>query len=318
MNRQKLVSIVTPCFNAEKHLSAYFDSVFSQTYKTIELILVNDGSSDHTEDVVRSFAPILKDAGIKFEFVSYPENRGQAYALNCGLKYVTGEYLSWIDVDDQMTEDCLEKKVSFLENNPQCDYCVCNYVSINTSSNEDVLHKPKVKYDKKAITESIVFSRDGYFMPGAYMVRCAFFDSVVTDREIFTGRGGQNAQMLIPCSWYGSPGYIDEVLYKYYFFSDSHSHSIDEPRKHVQQLYDFQEIVINTIKRTNDAELMKYIPDVEKRFARLRFGHSLDSKDKALIKQCAKQLKDLGLLTNHDRYLVFRYTNTLSRIIFPV
>ena len=318
MNRQKLVSIVTPCFNAEKHLSAYFDSVFSQTYKTIELILVNDGSSDHTEDVVQSFAPKLKEAGIKFEFVSYPVNRGQAYALNCGLKCVTGEYLSWIDVDDQMTEDCLEKKVSFLENNPQCDYCVCNAVSVNSFTNEEILYQPKVKNDRKAIAESIIFSKCGYYVCGAYMVRSAFFDSIVADREIFTGRGGQNAQMLIPCSWYGTPGYIDDVLYKFYYYSDSHSHSINIPAKQVQQLYDFQEIVVNTLNRTKDDELIKYIPAVEKHYARLRFGHSLDSKDVLLIKQCAKQLKDLGLLTNHDRYLVFRYTNTLSRIIFPV
>lgn len=318
MNGLPLVSIVTPCYNAEKYLPAYFDSVLSQTYKSIELILVNDGSVDHTEEIILASKEKLNQAGINLKYISYPENQGQAYALNCGLKQVTGVYLSWIDADDQMTADCVEKKVSFLESHPEYDYCICNAVSIDTLTNEEILYQPTVKYNKKAITESIIFSKDGYYVCGAYMVRCTFFDSVIANRDIYTGRGGQNAQMLIPVSWYGNPGYIDDVLYRFYSHPDSHSHSINEPAKHVKQLYDFQEILINTINRTGHVELTGLITDVKKHYARLRFGHSLDSKDSALIKKCAKELKELGIINSHDRYLVFRYTNPLARIIFPV
>ena len=313
-----MVSIVTPCYNAEKYLPAYFDSVITQTYRTIELIMVNDGSADHTEEIILANKEKLDQAGINLKYISYPENQGQAYALNCGLKQVTGTYLSWIDADDQMTADCVEKKVSFLENHPEYDYCICNAVSIDSSANEEILYQPKVKNEKKAVTESIIFSRGGYYVCGAYMARRAFFDSIVVNREIYTGRGGQNAQMLIPLSWYGNPGYIDEVLYKFYSHPESHSHSINEPAKHVKQLYDFQEILINTLNRTNDAELIRYIPDVKRHYARLRFGHSLDSKDSVLIKKSAKELKEHGIMNSHDRYLVFRYTNPLARMLFPV
>ena len=153
MNGLPLVSIVTPCYNAEKYLPAYFDSVLSQTYKSIELILVNDGSVDHTEEIILASKEKLNQAGINLKYISYPENQGQAYALNCGLKQVTGVYLSWIDADDQMTADCVEKKVSFLESHPEYDYCICNAVSIDTLTNEEILYQPTVKYNKKAITD---------------------------------------------------------------------------------------------------------------------------------------------------------------------
>ena len=155
-------------------------------------------------------------------------------------------------------------------------------------------------------------------MCGAYMVRMTFFDKVVSNREIFTGRGGQNAQMLIPICWYGRGGYIDETLYKFYTHEDSHSHSINDPKKHIQQLSYLQEIVVHTLQNTNDDELIQYIPEVKKHYSRLRFGHSLDSKDGVEIKRCAKEMKELGILTLHDRYLVFRYTNPLSKAVLPV
>ncbi len=318
MSKNKTVSIVTPCYNGEKYLDTYFKSVLSQTYHDLELIIVNDGSTDNTESIIKSYEITLNAAGIVLKYIGYTENKGQAYALNQGLKLVSGDYITWPDIDDEMTEDCIEKKVSFLGSNPECDYCVCNAISIDETHNQSAIFTPQILTDQKSITESIIFSDRGYFVPGAYMVRSSFFDKVVPDREIFTGRGGQNAQMLIPICWYGKNGYINEVLYKYYTHRESHSHSIDDPKKHIRQLSYFQEIVIETLKNTKDNELMEYIPEVKKHYSRLRFGHSLDSKDRKIIKECAKEMKELGILNSHDRYLVFRYTNRLSRILFPI
>jgi len=318
VSKSKIVSIVTPCYNAEKYLDTYFESVLSQTYKNLELIIVNDGSTDNSDLIIRSYEEKLRKTGITLKYIAYQENKGQAYALNLGLKEVSGEYLTWPDIDDEMTDDCIEEKVLFLENNLECDYCICNAISIDEEKNEKIVYRPQILTDRKAITESLIFSEKGYFVCGAYMVRSSFFDKVVTDREIYTGRGGQNAQMLIPTCWYGKHGYIDKELYRFYIHKNSHSHSIDDPKKHIRQLSYFQDIVINTLEKTNDSELMKYIPEVKKHYSRLRFGHSLDSKDGKIIKDCAREMKELGILNLHDRYLVFRYTNRLSRILFPV
>lgn len=318
MNQEKLVSIVSPCYNAEKYLDNYFKSILSQTYKKLEVIIVNDGSKDRSGDIIESYRKILESLNIKLIAVSYEENRGQAYALNEGLKYVTGDYLTWPDVDDEMVENCIEKKVSFLDEHVDCDYCVCDSLSVDGISGNSSTYRPQILTDNKSIAESIIFSRKGYFVCGAYMVRRVFFDRIVPNREIFTGRGGQNAQMLIPITWFGKYGYINEVLYIFYTHADSHSHRIDEPKKHIQQLRYFEDIIIHTIENTKENELLSYIPEIKRHYSRLRFGHSLDSKDVDIIKECANSLKELGILTTHDRYLVFRYTNKLAKTLFPV
>jgi glycosyltransferase involved in cell wall biosynthesis len=65
MNKGPIVSIVTPCYNGEKHIHRYLDSLLAQTYSNIELIFVNDGSSDNTEKIVLSYTDKFESKGIK-------------------------------------------------------------------------------------------------------------------------------------------------------------------------------------------------------------------------------------------------------------
>ena len=96
---KKMVSIITPCYNGGKLLSRYLDSVLKQTYKNIELIIVNDGSSDNTEKIVISYKGQFKKEGMKLVYI-YQDNKGLGGAINTGLKHFTGDYLCWADYDD--------------------------------------------------------------------------------------------------------------------------------------------------------------------------------------------------------------------------
>ena len=69
-----IVSILTPCYNAESYVSRYLDSVLGQTYPNIELIMVNDGSQDKTEEIVMSYKSKFKQRGIRFVYL-FQENR---------------------------------------------------------------------------------------------------------------------------------------------------------------------------------------------------------------------------------------------------
>ena len=95
----QLVSIITPCYNGEKTVSRYLDSVLNQTYKNIELIFVNDGSTDNTEQVVLSYEKIFEENGKKLIYIKQ-ENKGLGGAINTGLKYFTGDFLCRADADD--------------------------------------------------------------------------------------------------------------------------------------------------------------------------------------------------------------------------
>ena len=102
-----LVSIITPCYNVEKVVHRYLNSILSQTYKKIELILVNDGSTDKTEEILLSYKSIFESQGIIFKYI-YQENKGLGGSINTGLKYFTGEYLCWPDPDDTLHPQSIE------------------------------------------------------------------------------------------------------------------------------------------------------------------------------------------------------------------
>lgn len=101
-NRPK-VSIVVPCYNAEKYMGKMLDSVFGQTLKEIQLILVNDGSTDNTAKVLED----CKNAHPDKVLVLHKENGGQSSARNMGLDYATGEYVVFWDADDYADVDYL-------------------------------------------------------------------------------------------------------------------------------------------------------------------------------------------------------------------
>lgn len=108
MIQDKKVSIISCFYNEEKYLAKAIDSVLAQTYKNFELILVNDGSTDKSDEIVKSY----HDERIKY--IAYKNNRYQAYARNQGLEIATGDYIGFFDCDDIMRPDKMEKQVKYL------------------------------------------------------------------------------------------------------------------------------------------------------------------------------------------------------------
>lgn len=98
------VSIIIPVYNIEKYLRKNLDSITNQTLKDIEIICVNDGSTDSSPEILNEYAQ--KDSRIK---IVNQENKGLSGARNTGLEYVTGEYIAFIDSDDYVDLDYYEK-----------------------------------------------------------------------------------------------------------------------------------------------------------------------------------------------------------------
>ena len=108
-----MISIIMPVYNTEEFLDKGIRSILKQTYTDYELIIVDDGSTDGSWDICRKYEQ--KDSRIKCFKVN---NRGVSEARNYGLSRATGEYIRFIDSDDEMTEDSLEKLLApFLTNN---------------------------------------------------------------------------------------------------------------------------------------------------------------------------------------------------------
>ena len=105
-----LVSVIVPVYNVEKYVAKCLDSLISQTYDNIQIIIVNDGSSDRSLDIVERYKNI--DSRVK---VYNKKNGGLSDARNTGIKYAEGEFICFVDSDDWVSNDYVEALISMFE-----------------------------------------------------------------------------------------------------------------------------------------------------------------------------------------------------------
>ena len=106
-----LVSVITPAFNAEKYINEAIDSVLSQTYKDIELIVVDDCSSDRTQSIVEEY--IRLDDRVKY--IRMQSNYGVAEARNNGIRLAQGRFIAFLDSDDIWLPEKIERQIKFMQ-----------------------------------------------------------------------------------------------------------------------------------------------------------------------------------------------------------
>lgn len=135
-----LISIIVPVYNAEKTLNRCVDSIVVQTFTNWELLLINDGSKDHSGEICDKYA--LKDSRIR---VFHTENGGVASARQVGLDYSCGEYVIHVDSDDWIEPTMLKELYSIVKIN-NVDIVICDYY-VNTDFKQDyVVQKPLGKH----------------------------------------------------------------------------------------------------------------------------------------------------------------------------
>jgi len=127
-----LVSVVIPLFNKEKYILSTLKSVIAQDYKNVELILIDDGSTDKGYSVA---CKLLEDNQNRFSRVVTIStvNQGQTAARNEGINQSYGQYIAFLDADDVWVHGKLSRQVEFLEANPQIDMVLCNYFMLTES-----------------------------------------------------------------------------------------------------------------------------------------------------------------------------------------
>ena len=141
------VSIVIPVYNGEEYVKYAIDSALAQTYKNIEIIVVNDGSKDKTDEIVRSY-------GDKVRYIK-KENGGVSSALNIALEKMHGEYFSWLSHDDTYEPNKIETEVNYLVENDLIgkkvivfsDYYLINtkgkIIASSKKDHEEIQNKPE-------------------------------------------------------------------------------------------------------------------------------------------------------------------------------
>ena len=108
-----LVSVVIPAHNSQQYIVPALDSILAQKHRPLEILVVDDGSTDTTPDIVRGYAPEVR--------LIQQNQRGHPAARNAGIRAATGMFLAFLDHDDLWTPDKLDRQIASFENNPALD-----------------------------------------------------------------------------------------------------------------------------------------------------------------------------------------------------
>lgn len=167
-NGLPLVSIIMPAYNAEQYIGEAIDSVLAQTYKNIELVIVEDSSIDNTLEVIRSY----QDNRIILE--TNLVNRGIAYSTNRGIELSKGNYIALLDDDDMATIDRIKLQVSYMEKHEQIDI-LGGWTEMIDSAGNHKRYYPEPRTNPKYINALLLFTW-WEFENGTTMIRRRFLE----------------------------------------------------------------------------------------------------------------------------------------------
>ena len=316
--KEEYVSLIVPCYNVAKTLQAFIDSVLQQTYPYIQIIAVNDGSTDQTEAIWKFNTDAFQARNILFTYVNQ-ENAGLGAAINTGLKHIDGEYLCWADPDDFYMPDSFEKRVNALSEHPDCGVVTsdANYYRADDLTHSISKASDGMIHSSEPMQFEYLLKEQSIFCPGCHMVRMSAFDDVNPEHDIYPARRGQNWQMLLPIYYKYPRFFISEPLYGYVIYPKSMSQGDANLEQHLMRLDEHETIILETLKRMqiDDSTRKKYLHDVSVYFSKKRFHASVDFRDK---KQMAVQYEALCQLhadTDDIRKRYIRNRNLFNKII---
>ncbi len=180
-----LVSVIMPAYNAEKFIREAIFSVLGQTYPSIELIIVDDGSSDTTPQILEEFSGTIN-------LIQQP-NLGPAAARNRGVKEAKGELLAFIDADDVWHLEKISVQVEYLRNNPNIGICFGKKFEWLPNTQGDYPERPH--FNLNINSSKIVLEDSGWIYPRVLFSSIIHIVSALIKRNIWDGLEGMDEKL---------------------------------------------------------------------------------------------------------------------------
>lgn len=236
-----MISIIVPVYNIEKYLSQCLDSLISQTFSDIEIILVDDGSTDGCYDICENYKE--KDSRI---IVIHKENGGLVNARKTGINNAHGEYIAYVDGDDWIEPNMYERMYQKITEQV-VDVVMCGRYEDTGEASKAVFHGlPEGRYNKQALVETVyprLIVNDGFFewgvFPGVWdklfkREIVERYQIAVDDRIVM----GEDAACVYPCLLNANSIYIiHECLYHY---RQSISSMVKQVKSYTEERNQFQ------------------------------------------------------------------------------
>ena len=233
------VSIITCVYNGEKYISKLLDSVLNMGYPNIEHIIVNDGSTDLTEQIVMKYADLYKNQQNSSLCIKYinQKNTGLGGATNTGLKEVTGEYWTWINCDDWYEKNAFSLAINFLEQNKKYSYAQLNGYRDRAGQRKLIIKKDDERkmafYDKKKLI--CQFARKRKFKYTLYICRVSDYKRICPSFFIYPSRFTQDEQFISQIFGTLDGSLLKEPVWNFTIREDSYNlQCLDEHTKESQ------------------------------------------------------------------------------------
>lgn len=208
---EKKVTVIIPTYNSKDFIKRCIGKVLGQTYSNIEIIAIDDGSSDDTVKILNDFKII--------KVLQNDINQGPAYSRTRGLKEATGEYVTFLDSDDYWDENFIMATVEFLNKNLDAVAVSTGYIGIDLKGNKGI---PKPSLDEK---DSLYYNKDGSICPDFFEFWSKYFGvltgTVMMRTELAKKTDGQRSELRLTedlefwgyLSTFGRWGFIPQVLF---------------------------------------------------------------------------------------------------------
>ncbi len=207
MKETPQIDIIIPTYNREKTIERAVRSVLGQTYDNIKVIIVDDGSTDGTEQIINS----IEDSRIRY--YKLKKNGGAGYARNEGVNLASAEFIAFHDSDDAWRPDKLEKQMAYWNNHPEFSMIYCAYLSHHTDGGLAQMPYPGMPGELEGDVFYSLLARNSIGTP-----------TMVLRRECFLECGGFDTSLKCLEDWEFALrfahdyliGYVDEVLLDVY------------------------------------------------------------------------------------------------------
>lgn len=233
---EPLVSVVVPIYNTEKYIERAVKSICNQTYKNIEILLVDDGSTDKSDSVCLK----LKQEDERISYF-YQENQGVSSARNVGIDHANGKYILFCDSDDSWKQDLLEIVVAEMEKDDLCDLVQFGFIS----NNQDLYEEDKMKrlqMSQKAFLieyfcNNAIYRNLSSSCFGIFRLKIIKENHLHFDTALKRGEDGKFVMQYLLCS--RSIIMIDKKLYQYYQYGDER---VTATAKDIKEAYNEYEL----------------------------------------------------------------------------
>ena len=315
-----LVSVIIPCFNAENTIDRSICSVYEQDWPSVELIVVNDGSTDASAEHIDYWERKFEEKDGYYLKHIEQKNCGSGGAVKTALKYVTGQYLTLLDADDRYLPKAISEKADYLDHHSE---------SVMVRSNGYIIsgiNKWLFTYnvtEKTGDVFEMLMRGETYNWAGSYMVRTNILREFYENNDFYASRFGQNLQIMVPVAYYGKCGFIDKPLMEYIRAGNSLTKDINSAKakeKSIRNAEGFLEIRRNIISSLpisdKDKKNWEHVAEAIYRRSLMQIG--LEHGDVSLTDEAVHMLKKLKAYTIDDRIACSARRNKVAWICWRI